>query len=140
MGRSWLGLLKTIMWLSRQSHARRSYIACSLRLIGLIRTVTNIFSSRTFGPPGVDAGVLCILDNGVAGVPTIFILNYAPCKRWNTPYISINCNIRMIAAVAEKILTSYSYPNKVHNRILILHSNLAADSCMYKRIDSNKVI
>ncbi len=56
-----------------QSQAMRSYIACSLRLNGLNLTVTNIFSSRTLGPPGVDEGVLRILDNGVAaGVRIIF--------------------------------------------------------------------
>ncbi|KAF7836825.1 reverse transcriptase [Senna tora] len=73
-GFSWFGFLKTMVCSSKQSQAIRSYMACSFRFNGLIRTVTSIFSSRTLGPPGVEEKFLCILDNGVAGVPTIAFL------------------------------------------------------------------
>lgn len=53
------------------SHVTRSYAANSLELRGLIRTVTKIFSSRTFGPPGVHAGDLLIFDDGVTAATIV---------------------------------------------------------------------
>lgn len=56
------------------SHATWSLDKSSLLLNGLNRTVTTIFSSLVFGPPGVDAGVLSIFEAGVPGVLAVIIM------------------------------------------------------------------
>ena len=114
-GRSWFGLLNTILCSSTQSHAMRSYIACSFRLSGLILTVTNIFSSRNFEPPGVDESVLRILVSGVtADVRIIFAFYYSPLCKKKKKINKLNKQL-MISKWITKWTHSLSEPSHYHN-------------------------